>query len=75
MDSQVRQAELQMKQQKLTLDAKVASEQINIDKAELAIDAKRQGVKETFAKRVEDNKVDLELAKLRQSNVNTKREK
>ena len=53
-----------MKQQKMMIDAKIASEQVNIDKAELAIDAKRQGVKDMTAKRVEDNKIDLELAKL-----------
>jgi hypothetical protein len=63
-DSQVKQAELQMKQQKMMIDAKMASEQINLDKAELAIDAKRQGVKDMAAKRVEDNKVDLEVAKI-----------
>ena len=49
------------------VDAKVASEQINIEKAELAVDARRQGVKDVAAKRVEDNKVDLEIARLMQS--------
>jgi hypothetical protein len=63
-DQQVKQAELQMKQQKIMIDAKTASEQINIDKAELAIDAKRQGVRDQVAKQVEDNKVDLELARI-----------
>jgi len=63
-DQQVRQAELKMKQQKMMIDAKMASEQINIDKAELAIDAKRQGVRDQVAKQVEDNKVDLELARI-----------
>jgi hypothetical protein len=60
------QAELKQKEQKMLIDAKIASEQINIDKAELAIDAKRQGVKEATAKRVEDNKVELELARIAQ---------
>ena len=63
-DQQVKQAEMQMKQQKIMIDAKTASEQINIDKAELAIDAKRQGVRDQVAKQVEDNKVDLELARI-----------
>jgi len=57
------------------IDAKIASEQINVEKAELAIDAKRQGVKDATAKRVEDNKVDLELARMMQNaNKNPKKE-
>ena len=61
------QAELKQKEQKLMIDGKIASEEINLKKAELAIDAKRQSVRDISAKRVEDNKIDLELAKLRQS--------
>jgi hypothetical protein len=64
-DQQVKQAELQMKQQKMMIDAKMASEQLNIDKAELAIDAKRQGVRDLSAKQTADNKIDLEIAKIR----------
>jgi hypothetical protein len=51
----------------MMIDAKIASEQINVDKAELAIDAKRQGVRDMAAKRVEENKVDLELARMMQA--------
>ena len=61
------QAELKQKEQKLMIDGKIASEEINLKKAELAIDAKRQSVRDISAKRVEDNKIDLELVKLRQS--------
>jgi len=67
VDAQIKQAELQQKQQKIILDGKIAAEQINVDKAELAIDAKRQGVRDATAKRVEDNKVELELARMTQA--------
>jgi len=67
-DAQVKQAELQLKQQKTKIDAKFAFEQLNIDKAELAIDAKRQGVRDQVSKQTEENRIDLEVAKL----MNTK---
>ena len=61
-----------MKKQKIMIDAKIASEQINVEKAELAIDAKRQGVKDAATKRVEDNKVDLEVARMMQQQRQSK---
>ena len=67
-NQQVKQAELQLKQQKTKIDAKFAFEQLNIDKAELAIDAKRQGVRDQVTKQTEENRIDLEVAKL----MNTK---
>jgi len=63
-NQQVKQAELQLKQQKTKIDAKFAFEQLNIDKAELAIDAKRQGVRDQVSKQTEENRIDLEVAKL-----------
>jgi len=64
-DQQIKQAELEQRKQKMMLDGKIASAKINIDKAELAIDAKRQSVRDLSAKQMADNKIDLEIAKIR----------
>jgi len=61
------QAELKQSEQKMMIDGKIASEQINIKKAELALSAKRQSVLDIANKTTQDNKIDLELAKLRAS--------
>lgn len=64
MDAQIKQEELKARKIKDQAEAMIAVEKINVDKAELAVDAKEKGIRSAAEKQVQDNKLNLELAKL-----------
>jgi len=66
-DMQLKQAELQRKAQKDVLDATLKAKEIQIDEQELQLDAQKEGVRVAANRRKDNNKLDLEIAKLMQS--------
>jgi hypothetical protein len=66
-DVQLKQAELQRKAQKDVLDATLKAKEIQIDEQELQLDAQKEGVRVAANRRKDNNKLDLEIAKLMQS--------
>jgi len=63
VDAQLKQEELKLKKNEARMDAMLESEKLRLDQAELAVTAREKGVKLATQKRVEDNKLDLELMK------------
>ena len=63
-EAQMKQAELQLKAQKNQVDALFDAEKLKLDKQELELDAKKEGVRVAANRRQENNKLDLELARM-----------
>ncbi len=63
-EAQMKQAELQLKAQKNQVDALFDAEKLKLDKQELELDAKKEGVRVAASRRQENNKLDLELARM-----------
>lgn len=63
-EAQIKQAELQLKAQKNQVDALFDAEKLKLDKQELELDAKKEGVRVAASRRQENNKLDLELARM-----------
>ena len=62
-DQQLKQAEQVRKNMKDRTDAALEAEKINVDKSELAVNAKQQGIKIAADKIDKDNKLDMEIFK------------
>jgi hypothetical protein len=62
-DQQLKQAEQVRKNMKDKTDAALEAEKINVDKSELAVNAKQQGIKIAADKIDKDNKLDMEIFK------------
>jgi hypothetical protein len=63
-EAQIKQADLQRKSQKDQVDAIFDAEKLKLDKQELELDAKKEGVRVAASRRQENNKLDLELARM-----------
>jgi len=65
-DVQLRQAELQRKAQKDLVDAGVKARELQLGEQELQLDAQKEGVRLAANRRQDNNRLDLEIAKLMQ---------
>jgi len=63
-EAQIKQAELQLKAQKNQVDAMLDAEKLKLDQKELELDAQKEGVRVAASRRKDNNKLDLELAKM-----------
>ena len=63
-EAQIKQADLQRRAQKDQVDAMFDAEKLKLDKQELELDAKKEGVRIAATRRHENNKLDLELARM-----------
>jgi len=63
-EAQIKQAELQLKAQKNQVDAMLDAEKLKLDQQELELDARKEGVRVAASRRKDNNKLDLELAKM-----------
>ena len=63
-ETQIKQAELQRKAQKDQLDAVLDAEKLKLDRQELQLDAQKEGVRVAADRRKDNNKLDLEIAKM-----------
>jgi len=63
-EAQLKQADLQRKAQKDQADAILDAERLKLDQQELQLDAQKEGVRVAADRRKDNNKIDLELAKL-----------
>ncbi len=61
---QLKQADLQRRSQKDQVDALMDAEKLKLDQQELQLDAQKEGVRVAANRRQENNKLDLELAKM-----------
>ena len=61
---QIKQADLQRRTQKDQVDALMGAEKLKIDQQELQLDAQKEGVRVAASRRQENNKLDLELARM-----------
>jgi hypothetical protein len=65
-DVQLRQAELQRKAQKDLVDAGIKARELQLGAQELQLDAQKEGVRLAANRRQDNNRLDLEIAKLMQ---------
>ena len=63
-ETQIKQAELQRKAQKDQIDAVLDAEKLKLDRQELQLDAQKEGVRVAADRRKDNNKLDLEIAKM-----------
>ena len=63
-DAQIKQADLQRRTQKDQVDAMMNAEKLKLDKQELQLDAQKEGVRLAASRRQENNKLDLEIARM-----------
>ena len=55
---------MQLKAQKNQVDAVLDAEKIKLDRQELELDAQKEGVRVAASRRKDNNKLDLEIAKM-----------
>ena len=63
-EAQIKQADLQRRSQKDQVDALMGAEKLKLDQQELQLDAQKEGVRVAASRRQENNKLDLELARM-----------
>jgi len=63
-DSQIKQADLKRRTQKDQVDAIMGAEKLKLDQQELQLDAQKEGVRLAANRRQENNKLDLEIARM-----------
>jgi hypothetical protein len=63
-ETQIKQAELQRKAQKDQIDAVLDAEKLKLDRQELQLDAQKEGVRVAADRRKDNNKLDLEIARM-----------
>jgi hypothetical protein len=71
-DMQMKQAELQLKAQQVQASAQLDAERVKIEQQELQMEAEKSGVQLAADRRRDNNKIDLELAKLTSGKNNRK---
>jgi len=63
-EAQIKQADLQRRAQKDQVDALIGAEKLKLDQQELQLDAQKEGVHVAQRRRQENNKLDLEIARM-----------
>jgi hypothetical protein len=63
-EAQIKQADLQRRAQKDQVDALIGAEKLKLDQQELQLDAQKEGVHVAQKRRQENNKLDLEIARM-----------